>query len=82
MQSKRCSTSHRVDVVATFGRIVVGRDCWGRSRKSEGSQPASAAPRLRRGILRLLRLAWFTEPKLAEGERRMVDQTGIEPVTS
>jgi hypothetical protein len=28
------------------------------------------------------RLAWFTEPKLAEGERRMVDQTGIEPVTS
>ena len=27
-------------------------------------------------------LAWFTEPKLAEGERRMVDQTGIEPVTS
>ena len=29
-----------------------------------------------------LSLAWFTEPKLAEGERRMVDQTGIEPVTS
>ena len=28
------------------------------------------------------KLAWFTEPKLAEGERRMVDQTGIEPVTS
>ena len=28
------------------------------------------------------RLAWFTEPKLAEGERRMVDLTGIEPVTS
>ena len=28
------------------------------------------------------RLAWFTEPKLAVGERRMVDQTGIEPVTS
>ena len=27
-------------------------------------------------------LAWFTEPKLAAGERRMVDQTGIEPVTS
>ena len=27
-------------------------------------------------------LAWFTEPKLAEGERRMVDLTGIEPVTS
>jgi hypothetical protein len=28
------------------------------------------------------RLAGFTEPKLAEGERRMVDLTGIEPVTS
>ena len=28
------------------------------------------------------RLTWFTEPKLAVGERRMVDQTGIEPVTS
>src|SRR4051812_49613164 len=35
--------------------------------------PASAASQLRRGILRPLNFAWFTEPKLAEGERRMVD---------
>ena len=44
--------------------------------------PAFAASLLRRGILRLSELAWFTEPKLAVGERRMVDLTGIEPVTS
>jgi hypothetical protein len=37
---------------------------------------------LRRGTFAYGRLAWFTVPKLAEGERRMVDQTGIEPVTS
>ena len=35
--------------------------------------------RLRRGILRPHRLAWFTESKLAEGERRMVDLTGAKP---
>ena len=34
------------------------------------------------GTARLVRLAWFTEPKLAGGGRKMVDQTGIEPVTS
>ena len=44
--------------------------------------PASAASPLRRGILRHQKLARFTEPKLAEGERRLVDQTGIEPATS
>jgi hypothetical protein len=44
--------------------------------------PAYAAAPLRRDILRYRRLAWFTEPKLAVGERRMVDLTGIEPVTS
>ena len=57
-----------------------------RSRREEvslvRSWPAFAASLLRRGILRLSELAWFTEPKLAAGERRMVDLTGIEPVTS
>ena len=37
---------------------------------------ASARQPSREGI------RWFTEPKLAEGERRLVDLTGIEPVTS
>ena len=46
---------------------------------------SSPPPRLRRcgaASFACQRLAWFTEPKLAGGERRMVDLTGIEPVTS
>jgi hypothetical protein len=44
---------------------------------ARGLQPAFAATPLWRGSF-----AWLAEPKLAEGERRMVDLTGIEPVTS
>lgn len=55
-------------------RGVEGSAIWGR--------PACAGSPLRRGSLRLSETRWLAEPKLAEGERRLVDLTGIEPVTS
>jgi hypothetical protein len=52
-------------------------------RSTCGRWPSRCARRQSRSTTRRWqKLAWFTEPKLAEGERRMVDQTGIEPVTS
>ena len=80
------ASSHEVAVSASDGREEVGRfvstssvtnnEASGPGTQTQRQGPPSPLCGFGAASSADQRLARFTEPKLAEGERRMVDQTG------